>query len=65
MADPRRPGENVPEIPRTPPPQPEAPGRRTVAPPGREVPGIPRPQPELPAGTPRPEAPFDPNAPGQ
>ncbi len=64
MADPRRPGENVPEIPRTPPPQPEAP-RRTGAPRRREMPGIPRPEPELPAGTPRPEAPFEPNAPGQ
>jgi hypothetical protein len=64
MAEPTRPGENAPEIPRTPAPGPELPGR-TGAPPGREMPGIPRPQPELPGGTPRPEAPFDPNAPGQ
>lgn len=49
-----------------PKPEPELPGR-TGAPPGREIPGIPRPEPELPAGTPapRPEAPFDPNQPGQ
>jgi hypothetical protein len=65
MASPRHPGETSPEIPRKPPPRPEIPGR-TGAPPGREMPGIPRPAPELPAGTPRrPEAPFDPNAPGQ
>jgi hypothetical protein len=62
----RRPGEEAPELPREPPQGPELPGR-TGAPPGRELPGIPRPEPELPAGTPagRPEAPFDPNQPGQ
>jgi hypothetical protein len=64
MGEQRRPGENAPEIPATPEPEPELPGR-TGAPPGREVPGIPRPEPELPAHRPRPEAPFDPNAPGQ
>lgn len=62
----RRPGETSPEVPRVPRPEPELPGR-TGAPPGREIHGIPRPEPELPAGTPapRPEAPFDPNQPGQ
>jgi hypothetical protein len=67
MAEPgRRPGQDAPEVPRRPPPAPELPGR-TGAPPGREVPGIPRPEPELPAGTPpaRPEAPFEPNQPGE
>ncbi len=60
-----RPGRTGPEIPSTPRPEPELPGR-TGAPPGREVPGIPRPEPELPARPPRrPEAPMDPNAPGQ
>ncbi|WP_242342553.1 hypothetical protein [Anaeromyxobacter terrae] len=47
-----------------PPPEPEIPGRGTQ--PGREVPGIPRPEPELPSRRPeRPEAPMDPNAPGE
>ena len=64
MGEPRRPGQNAPEIPRTPGPGPELPGR-TGAPPGREVPGIPRPEPELPRTPARPEAPFDPNAPGE
>jgi hypothetical protein len=64
MAEPRRPGVDTPEIPRIPPHDPELPGR-AGAPPGRELPGIPRPEPEVPAATPRPEAPFDPNAPGQ
>jgi hypothetical protein len=61
----RVPGQNAPEIPRVPPPEPETPARQGQ-PPGREVPGIPRPEPEMP-GTPtrRPEAPFDPNAPGE
>ena len=40
-------------------------GRIVSHPSARELPGIPRPEPELPARTPRPEAPFDPNAPGQ
>jgi hypothetical protein len=61
----RRPGKNAPEIPRIPKPQPEVPGR-TGAPPGREIPGIPRPEPEMPGRVPRrPEAPIDPNAPGE
>jgi hypothetical protein len=61
----RRPGKDAPEVPRVPEPEPELPGR-TGAPPGREVPGIPRPEPEMPGRVPRrPEAPFDPNAPGQ
>ena len=64
MKDERRPGQNAPEIPRHPRPEPELPGR-TGAPPGREIPGIPRPEPELPRVPPRPEAPFDPNTPGQ
>lgn len=60
----RRPGEDVPEIPRVPPAEPEIPGHATQ--PGREVPGIPRPEPEMPGRRPsRPEAPMDPNAPGQ
>ncbi|WP_242352825.1 hypothetical protein [Anaeromyxobacter sp. SG64] len=47
-----------------PPPRPELPGRG--AQPDREVPGIPRPEPELPGRRPeRPEAPLDPNAPGE
>jgi hypothetical protein len=59
-------GADAPEMPRIPPQQPELPSR-TGAPPGREITGIPRPEPELPAGTPapRPEAPFDPNQPGE
>ncbi len=62
---PARPGQTTPEIPSTPRPEPELPGR-AGAPPGPEVPGIPRPQPELPGRKPRrPDAPFDPNAPGQ
>lgn len=61
----REPGRNAPEIPRSPEPGPELPGR-TGAPPGREVQGIPRPEPETPGRPPRrPEAPFDPNAPGE
>jgi hypothetical protein len=61
----RRPGKDAPEVPKIPAPEPELPGR-TGAPPGREIPGIPRPEPELPRPTPRrPEAPFDPNAPGE
>ncbi len=65
MADPRRPGENAPEIPQAPPPGPELPGR-TGAPPGREIPGIPRPGPEeQPQPRRRPGAPFHPNAPGE
>ncbi len=61
----KQPGRNAPEIPRTPRPEPELPGR-TGAPPGREIAGIPRPEPELPPRVPRrPEAPFDPTAPGQ
>ncbi|HSD18708.1 MAG TPA: hypothetical protein VLC54_01630 [Anaeromyxobacter sp.] len=64
MAEERRPGKNAPEVPRVPPPEPEMPGRATQ--PGREVPGIPRPEPEMPSRRPsRPEAPMDPNAPGQ
>ena len=47
------PGRDRPEIPRTPKPEPELPGR-TGAPPGREIPGIPRPEPELPRGPRRP-----------
>jgi hypothetical protein len=59
---PEQPGENVPRVPR---PEPELPGR-TGAPPGRGIPGIPRPEPELPEPVRRrPEAPFDPTAPGQ
>jgi hypothetical protein len=59
----RRPGESAPEIPREPPPRPETPGRRVG--PEREIPGIPRPEPEIPRTPARPDAPFDPNAPGQ
>jgi hypothetical protein len=62
---PDQPGRTSPEIPSTPRPEPELPGR-AGAPPGPEVPGIPRPKPELPGRRPRrPDAPFDPNAPGQ
>jgi hypothetical protein len=64
MAEPTRPGQNAPEIPSIPPPEPELP-KRQGAPPGREIPGIPRPEPEMPRSPPRPEAPFDPNAPGE
>ena len=59
-----RPGEDAPEAPRVPRPEPELPGRQG-APPGPEVPGIPRPEPELPAAVPRPESPFSPNQPGE
>ena len=63
MAEPKKPGVNAPETPREPPPAPEIPGRTGA--PGREIPGIPRPEPEVPRTPARPEAPFDPNAPGQ
>jgi hypothetical protein len=64
VSEERRPGQDAPEVPRVPPAEPEMPGRG--AKPGREVPGIPRPQPEMPGRPPsRPEAPLDPNAPGQ
>jgi hypothetical protein len=60
-----RPGEDAPEIPRVPPPEPEAPGRMGQ-PPGREMPGIPRPEPESPgAPVQTPEAPVGPNMPGE
>jgi hypothetical protein len=63
--EPMKPGQGAPEIPRVPPPEPELPGR-AGAPPGPEVPTIPRPKPEEQRPVPRrPEAPFDPNAPGQ
>ncbi len=65
VAEEQQPGPTEPEIPSIPRPGPELPGR-TGAPPGREIPGIPRPEPELPARPPRrPDAPMDPNAPGQ
>ncbi len=62
---PDRPGQTAPEMPSTPRPEPELPGR-AGAPPGPEVPTLPRPEPELPARGPRrPDAPLDPNAPGE
>ena len=66
MPERRRPGEDEPEMPRTPPPGPEVPGR-TGAPPGREIPELPPPEPELPArdAPPAPEAQGDPNRPGR
>lgn len=63
MPEPKRPGVNAPEVPYEPPPFPETPGRTGA--PGREMPGIPRPEPEVPRTPSRPEAPFDPNAPGE
>ncbi len=63
--EPMKPGQGAPEIPRVPPPEPELPGR-AGAPPGPEVPEVPRPRPEEQRPVPRrPEAPFDPNAPGE
>lgn len=57
-------GQGRPEVPRVPRPEPEMPDPGAA--PGREIPGIPRAEPELPARRPaRPEAPSDPNAPGQ
>jgi hypothetical protein len=64
MDRPTMPGQNAPEVPRVPRPEPELP-ERTGAPPGPEVPAQPRPEPESAPRPRRPEAPFDPNAPGE
>lgn len=64
MAQPKRPGEGMPELPRTPEPAPETPGR-IGAPPGPDVPELPRPAPDVGEPPDRPEAPADPNQPGR